>query len=141
MESPWSKKVKVAKGEDWRRANPDVTGISDGELCQRDHVSPGYTRSQIRKTPDLQKYTSDTNPETTRSRNVHSRQRSVRHRRIGDQSPITAQCFVHSHRAKNKTREEQTPNMIVRSHRASCCQFRFKTDLLASRLDQAIMYS
>ena len=51
MESPWSKKVKVAKGEDWRRANPDVTGISDGELCQRDHVSPGYTRSQIRKTP------------------------------------------------------------------------------------------
>ena len=60
MESPWSKKVKVAKGEDWRRANPDVTGISDGELCQRDHVSPGYTRSQIRKTPDLQKYTSDT---------------------------------------------------------------------------------
>ena len=55
---------------------------------------------------------------------MHSRQRSVRHRRIGDQSPITAQCFVHSHRAKNKTREEQTPNMIVRSHRASCCQFR-----------------
>ena len=45
----------------WRRgANPDVTGISDGELCQRDRVSPGYTRSQIRKTPDLQKYTSDT---------------------------------------------------------------------------------
>ena len=39
MESPWSKKVKVAKGEDWRRANPDVTGISDGELCQRDRVT------------------------------------------------------------------------------------------------------
>ena len=139
--TPWS--LPGQKRWKWRRgANPDVTGISDGELCQRDHVSPGYTRSQIRKTPDLQKYTSDTNPQTTRSRNVHSRQRSVRHGRIGDQSqwPITAQCFVHSHRAKNKTREEQTPNMIVRSHRASCCQFRFKTDLLASRLDQAIMY-
>ena len=33
------KKVKVAKGEDWRGANPDVTGISDGELCQRDRVT------------------------------------------------------------------------------------------------------
>ena len=58
----------------------------------------------------------------------HQEQKYALETAIGQTSknrrPITAQCFVHSHRAKNKTREEQTPNMIVRSHRASCCQFR-----------------
>ena len=144
-------------------ANRDVTGISDGERCWRDRVTialpvPGYarsqiretpantftkvapdTRSQIRKTPDLQKYTSDTLRRPGSQILKYALETAIC-QTSKNRRPITAQCFVHSHRAKNKTREEQTPNMIVRSHRASCCQFRFKTDLLASRLDQAIMY-
>ena len=56
------KKGKVYGRASGRRANPDVTGISDGQRLRRDRVtSIGVptpdARSQIRKTPPEDKFT------------------------------------------------------------------------------------
>ena len=144
--TPWS--LPGQKRWKWRRG-----GIGGGQIQMWQGLVTASSASVTmcpRVTPDhksgkhqIYKSTQVTRcgAQVHKSWNMHSRQRSVRHRRIGDQSPITAQCFVHSHQSKEQdARRTNTKYVRQKSPSQLLPVQRFKTDLLASRLDQAIMY-